>query len=55
MMLKLVWNVTLINLIAFLYALTLIIKDLRGQELGQVQHCQSLSENQLEGSIGNAD
>jgi len=37
MMSKVVWIVTLINLVVFLYALTLMIKDLRGQELGQVQ------------------
>jgi len=50
-----VWIVTLINLIVFLYALTLMIKDLQGQELGQVQSSQSPSESQLEGSSRNAD
>jgi Gpi18-like mannosyltransferase len=43
--------VTLINLVAFLYALMLMIGDLRGQKLGQVQSSQS----QIEGSSGNAD
>lgn len=50
-----VWIVTLINLIVFLYALTLMIKDLRGQELGRVQSSQNPSECQLEGSSRNAD
>ena len=50
-----VWIVTLINLIVFLYALTLMIKDLRGQELGRVQSSQSPSECQLEGLSENAD
>jgi Gpi18-like mannosyltransferase len=49
-----VWIVTLINLAAFLYALVLMIGDLRGQELGQVQSSQSPSESHLEGSSGNA-
>jgi Gpi18-like mannosyltransferase len=49
-----VWIVTLINLVAFLYALMLMTGDLRGQELGQVQSSQSPSESQLEGSSGNA-
>jgi hypothetical protein len=43
--------VTLINLVAFLYALMLMMWDLRGQNLGQVQSSQS----QIEGSSGNAD
>jgi dolichyl-phosphate-mannose-protein mannosyltransferase len=49
-----VWIVTLINLAAFLYALMLMIGDLRGQELGQVQSSKSPGESQLEGSSGNA-
>jgi Gpi18-like mannosyltransferase len=49
-----VWIVTLINLVAFLYALMLMIGDLRGQELGKVQSSQSPSGSQLEGSSGNA-
>jgi hypothetical protein len=50
-----VWIVTLINLMGFLYALTLRSKDLRGQELGRVQFSQSPIECQLEGLSGNAD
>jgi len=46
--------VTLINLVAFLYTLMLMIRNLRGQELGQVQSSQSSSEGQIEGSSRNA-
>jgi Gpi18-like mannosyltransferase len=46
--------VTLINLVAFLYALMLMIGNLRGQELGKVQSSQNLRESHIEGSKRNA-
>jgi hypothetical protein len=50
-----VWIVTLINLVAFLYALMLMVGDLRGQKLGKIQPSQGSSESQIEGSSENAD
>jgi dolichyl-phosphate-mannose-protein mannosyltransferase len=50
-----VWIVTLINLIVFLYALTLMRKDLQGKELSEVRSSKRHSKNRLEGSSGNAD
>ena len=47
--------VSLINLIVFLYALRLMLKTLRGQDLGQAQPSQSPDKSLLEGSNGDAD
>jgi hypothetical protein len=44
-----VWTVTLINLIVFLFALTLMPTDLQGKNLGQVHPSQRSGKSQLEG------
>ena len=49
-----VWIVTLINLVAFLYALMQMIEGLRGQGLSQAQSSQKPIGARLKGSSGNA-